>query len=86
MGNSHRLEWKRINESLSIILPAKNEAVNLPPLLGKLTAQCPGAKIIVVNDGSTDETVEVCRAAGVRVISHPYSLGNGAAIKTGALR
>ncbi|MCB1778257.1 MAG: glycosyltransferase family 2 protein, partial [Candidatus Competibacteraceae bacterium] len=68
---------------LSIILPAKNEAMNLPPLLAKLTGQYPGAEIIVVDDGSTDETVDVCRAAGVRVISHPYSLGNGAAIKTG---
>ncbi|HRY14359.1 MAG: glycosyltransferase family 2 protein [Candidatus Competibacteraceae bacterium] len=69
---------------LSIVLPAKNEAVNLPPLLAKLTGQYPGAEIIVVDDGSTDETAGVCRAAGVRVISHPYSLGNGAAIKTGA--
>ncbi len=73
-----------MNERLSIILPARNEAVNLRPLLEKLTRQCPGAEIIVVSDGSTDETVEVCRASGVRVISHPYSLGNGAAIKTGA--
>jgi glycosyltransferase involved in cell wall biosynthesis len=69
---------------LSIILPAHNEAVNLRPLLVKLTGQYPAAEIIVVNDGSTDETAAVCRAAGVRVISHPYSLGNGAAIKAGA--
>lgn len=70
--------------TISIILPARNEAVNLPPLLKKLTGQCPGAEIIVVDDGSTDETAAVCRSFGVRVISHPYSLGNGAAIKTGA--
>jgi len=73
-----------VNECLSVILPARNEAVNLQPLLAKLIRQWPGAEIMVVNDGSTDETVEVCRASGVRVISHPYSLGNGAAIKTGA--
>lgn len=73
-----------VNDRLSIILPAKNEAANLRLLLAKLTGQHPGAEIIVVDDGSTDETAEVCRSAGVRVVSHPYSLGNGAAIKTGA--
>ena len=70
--------------ALSIILPAKNEAANLRSLLAKLAGQHPEAEIIVVNDGSTDDTAEVCRAAGVRVVLHPYSLGNGAAIKAGA--
>ncbi len=73
-----------MNNPLSIILPAHNEAVNLRPLLEKLTVQFPDAEIIVVNDGSTDETVEICRSFGVRVATHPYSLGNGAAVKTGA--
>jgi glycosyltransferase involved in cell wall biosynthesis len=44
----------------------------------------PDAECLVVDDGSTDDSVEVCRANGVSVISHPYSKGNGAAIKTGA--
>jgi len=73
-----------VNDHLSIILPARNEAMNLRPLLEKLVGLFPTAEIIVVNDGSTDATAEVGRAFGVRVISHPYSLGNGAAIKTGA--
>ena len=73
-----------MNSPLSIILPAHNEAVNLRPLLEKLTTQCPDAEIIVVNDGSTDETVEVCCFFGVRMVTHPYSLGNGAAVKAGA--
>lgn len=73
-----------MTERLSIILPARNEAMNLPPLLEKLNQHCPGAEIIVVDDGSTDETVEVCRTFGARVISHPYRLGNGAAVKAGA--
>lgn len=73
-----------MNNPLSIILPAHNEAVNLRPLLEKLTVQFPDAEIIVVNDGSTDETVEICYSFGVRVATHPYSLGNGAAVKTGA--
>ena len=69
---------------LSIILPARNEAINLRPLLGKLAERFPEAEIIVVNDGSTDETVEICHSFGVRVVTHPYSLGNGAAVKAGA--
>jgi glycosyltransferase involved in cell wall biosynthesis len=70
--------------SVSIVLPARNEAVNLRRLLPELRATFPTAEIIVVNDGSTDDTAVVCEANAVRVVSHPYSKGNGAAIKTGA--
>ncbi|MFM1895823.1 MAG: hypothetical protein RLZZ385_897 [Pseudomonadota bacterium] len=68
----------------SIVIPAKNEAVNLEQFLPRLRACHPQAETIVVNDGSTDATVAVCEKNGVRVLSHPYSKGNGAAIKTGA--
>jgi glycosyltransferase involved in cell wall biosynthesis len=69
---------------ISIILPAKNEAVALAELLPRLRAAQPQAQIIVVNDGSTDATAEVCAATGVQVLTQPYSMGNGAAIKRGA--
>ncbi|MCK5092630.1 MAG: glycosyltransferase family 2 protein [Gammaproteobacteria bacterium] len=69
---------------LSIIIPAKNEAKSLKHLLPDLTTKYPEAEIIVVNDGSTDNTLDICRENDVTVISHPYSKGNGAAIKTGA--
>ena len=44
----------------------------------------PDAEIIVVNDGSTDNTEQVCKDAGVIVVTHPYAKGNGAAVKSGA--
>ena len=69
---------------LSIVIPAKNEEEGLATFLPTLRQLYPEADVIVVDDGSSDRTVEVCRGAGVRVISHPYSKGNGAAIKTGA--
>ncbi len=71
-------------DRVSIILPAKNEADNLVRLLPSLRAAQPDAEIIVVDDGSSDNTITVCAAAGVRCVSHPYSMGNGAAVKTGA--
>jgi glycosyltransferase involved in cell wall biosynthesis len=72
------------NEPVSIILPARNEAVNLRRFLPELRALFPTAEILVVNDGSTDDTLAVCEACGVRTVSHQYSKGNGASIKTGA--
>ncbi|HUT41973.1 MAG TPA: glycosyltransferase family 2 protein [Gammaproteobacteria bacterium] len=69
---------------ISIVLPAKNEADSLKTLLPALKEKFPEAEIIVVDDGSTDDTAGVCRQHGVRVLSHVYSMGNGAAIKTGA--
>lgn len=71
-------------DSISIVLPAKNEARNLVDLLPQIKSLYPLAEILVINDGSTDNTAQVAIDAGVKVISHPYSQGNGAAIKTGA--
>ncbi|WP_149195501.1 glycosyltransferase family 2 protein [Luteimonas suaedae] len=69
---------------ISVILPAKNEAEGLRRTLPSLRALVPEAEIIVVDDGSTDATAEVAKELGAKVLSSPYSMGNGAAIKRGA--
>lgn len=73
-------------DNISIVLPAKNEAGGLRTFLAELAANYPAAEIIVVDDGSTDDTAAICREAGVALVQHPVSKGNGAAIKSGTRR
>ncbi|WP_325087210.1 glycosyltransferase family 2 protein [Acinetobacter johnsonii] len=69
---------------ISIVLPAKNEAGAIQQTVKAIRQLNRVDEIIVVNDGSTDDTAQIAEQAGAKVISHPYSKGNGAAIKTGA--
>ena len=69
---------------ISIVLPAKNEAGAIQQTVKAIKQLNRVDEIIVVNDGSTDDTAQIAEQAGAKVISHPYSKGNGAAIKTGA--
>lgn len=69
---------------LSVILPCKNEGHALRKILPELRQILPDAEILVVNDGSSDDTLSVCAEVGVKVLTHQHSLGNGAAIKSGA--
>ncbi len=69
---------------ISVVLPAKNESGAIGLTINQIHQLNLVNEIIVVNDGSTDNTLKVAEGAGAIVISHPYSKGNGAAIKTGA--
>lgn len=70
--------------TLSIVIPAKNESAAIGEVVASARRHHPDAQIIVVDDGSTDDTAEVARKAGAEVLRHPESLGNGAAVKAGA--
>ena len=69
---------------ISIVLPAKNEAGAIGQTVKTLKQLNRVDEVIVVNDGSRDDTAKIAEYAGAKVITHPYSKGNGAAIKTGA--
>lgn len=70
--------------TLSIVIPAKNEASSIADVVSRARSAFADAEIIVVDDGSEDDTRSLAESAGAIVRSHPVSLGNGAAIKTGA--
>ena len=73
------------NESLTLVIPAFNEAEAIGPVVSSLRATFPHAEIIVVDDGSTDPTSGLATAAGATVIRHPVNRGYGASLKTGIL-
>lgn len=71
--------------TISVVIPAKNESVSIKAVVTAVREQIPsGSEVIVVDDGSDDDTGPRARAAGARVLRHLYSRGNGAAIKSGA--
>jgi glycosyltransferase involved in cell wall biosynthesis len=70
-------------ETVSILIPAYNERPSIAQVITDLRAAAPWREIIVVDDGSTDETGKAAADAGARVVRHPYNKGNGAAVKSG---
>jgi glycosyltransferase involved in cell wall biosynthesis len=69
--------------SVSIVIPALNEAGAIGSVVESLRSDAPWHEILVIDDGSTDTTAAEAEAAGARVLRHPYNKGNGAAVKTG---
>ena len=72
--------------STSVIVPAFNEAEAIGGVVAALRAGADWHEVIVVDDGSSDQTGERARQAGAIVVRHPYNKGNGAAVKSGIRR
>ena len=70
-------------EKVSVIIPVYNEDKSIGGLVSRIKTCYPAFDIIVIDDGSIDNTADVAQAAGAKVYSHPYNIGNGAAIKSG---
>jgi glycosyltransferase involved in cell wall biosynthesis len=66
-----------------VIIPAYNEEDALPSVLVEVRRDLPEMDVLVVDDGSTDETRRVAREAGAQVIALPFNLGVGGALRTG---
>ena len=69
--------------SVSVVIPAMDEAGAIGAIVSRLHAVARWHEVLVIDDGSNDATADAARAAGARVIRHPYNKGNGAAVKTG---
>jgi len=69
------------NESVWVVVPAYNEAPVLSAVLADLLCVCP--RVVVVDDGSADDTACEAVSVGARVVRHPINLGQGAALQTG---
>src|SRR3954451_1248873 len=65
------------------IIPAYNEAASVANVVASLRRHAPAFDPLVIDDGSTDDTAAMARAAGARVVSHPFNLGIGGAVQSG---
>jgi glycosyltransferase involved in cell wall biosynthesis len=69
--------------SVSVVIPAFEEASAVGVVVQSLRAAATWREVLVIDDGSADETATAASAAGAEVVRHPYNKGNGASIKTG---
>ena len=74
------------SSAVSVVIPAYNEAEAIAQVVTGIGAAGPWREIVVVDDGSQDETSARASAAGAIIVRHPYNKGNGAAVKSGIRR
>jgi glycosyltransferase involved in cell wall biosynthesis len=72
-----------VEKRVLIIIPAWNESASIADVIAEVRGELPAYDILVVNDGSTDDTERVALAAGAKVVSLPYNLGVGGAMRLG---
>jgi glycosyltransferase involved in cell wall biosynthesis len=72
---------KALNDDVTVVVPALNEEARVATVVSGLRTEF--GRVVVVDDGSTDRTAELARAAGAHVVRHPDNLGQGAALQTG---
>ncbi len=70
-------------DSVSILIPAYDEGPVVGDVIRALRAAAPWHEILLIDDGSSDDTGRFAAEAGATVLRHPYNKGNGAAVKTG---
>ena len=75
------LEAQPPHADVMVVVPALNEEARVATVVSDLRERF--GRVVVVDDGSTDGTAELARAAGATVVSHPTNLGQGAALQTG---
>ena len=83
MDNNSEKKQSNTQLSVTILLPAYNEELAISATIQKIKELHPDFEVLVVDDGSTDNTMQAAMDAGANVWPHPYNIGNGAAIKTG---
>ena len=66
-----------------VLIPAYNEERNLAVVISKIRSHCPDTDILVVDDGSRDQTARAAAEAGAMVVSHSFNMGYGVSIQTG---
>jgi glycosyltransferase involved in cell wall biosynthesis len=75
------METADLNPDVVVVVPALNEEARVAGVVSELRQHF--GTVVVVDDGSSDRTAELARAAGARVVTHPSNLGQGAALQTG---